>query len=68
MAMPERLTRADEDRIATLARLELTDAEKVLRQLLAAEPNNARVMNHLGYLLASRGIVPNTSIGSRFIQ
>ena len=32
-----------------------TDAEKVLRQMLAAEPNNARVMNHLGYLLASRG-------------
>lgn len=28
--MPERLTRADVDRIATLARLELTDAEKDL--------------------------------------
>ena len=28
--MPERLTRADVDRIATLARLELTDAERDL--------------------------------------
>ena len=28
--MPERLTRADVDRIATLARLELSDAEKEL--------------------------------------
>ena len=28
--MPERLTRADVERIATLARLELTDAEKEL--------------------------------------
>jgi aspartyl-tRNA(Asn)/glutamyl-tRNA(Gln) amidotransferase subunit C len=28
--MPERLTRADVDRIATLARLELTDSEKDL--------------------------------------
>jgi aspartyl-tRNA(Asn)/glutamyl-tRNA(Gln) amidotransferase subunit C len=28
--MPERLTRADVDRIATLARLDLTDAEKDL--------------------------------------
>jgi tetratricopeptide (TPR) repeat protein len=32
-----------------------TDAEKVLRQMLAAEPMNANVMNHLGYLLATRG-------------
>jgi tetratricopeptide (TPR) repeat protein len=31
------------------------DAEKVLRQMLAAEPANARVLNHLGYLLAERG-------------
>lgn len=31
------------------------EAEKVLRQMLANEPSNARVLNHLGYLLASRG-------------
>jgi tetratricopeptide (TPR) repeat protein len=31
------------------------EAEKVLRQMLAADPANARVMNHLGYLLATRG-------------
>ena len=32
-----------------------TDAERVLRQMLAGEPSNARVLNHLGYLLATRG-------------
>jgi tetratricopeptide (TPR) repeat protein len=32
-----------------------TDAEKVLRQMLAADPKDPRVMNHLGYLLATRG-------------
>jgi len=32
-----------------------SEAEKVLRQMLANEPSNARVLNHLGYLLASRG-------------
>ena len=32
-----------------------SDAEKVLRQMLTAEPSNPRVMNHLGYLLATRG-------------
>src|SRR5688572_949907 len=31
------------------------DAEKVLRQMLASNPSDARVLNHLGYLLASRG-------------
>jgi tetratricopeptide (TPR) repeat protein len=31
------------------------DAEKLLRQMLATEPNNPRVLNHLGYLLATRG-------------
>ena len=31
------------------------DAEKLLRQMLANEPANPRVLNHLGYLLASRG-------------
>jgi predicted Zn-dependent protease len=31
------------------------DAEKVLRQMLANEPQNAVVLNHLGYLLATRG-------------
>jgi pentatricopeptide repeat protein len=31
------------------------DAEKVLRQMMAADPANARVLNHLGYLLATRG-------------
>jgi tetratricopeptide (TPR) repeat protein len=31
------------------------DAERILRQMLAADPNNARVQNHLGYLLANRG-------------
>jgi tetratricopeptide (TPR) repeat protein len=31
------------------------EAEKLLRQMLAAEPMNATVMNHLGYLLATRG-------------
>ena len=31
------------------------EAEQVLRQMLANEPSNARVLNHLGYLLASRG-------------
>ena len=31
------------------------EAEKVLRQMLANDPKDARVLNHLGYLLASRG-------------
>jgi tetratricopeptide (TPR) repeat protein len=31
------------------------DAEKALRQVLAAEPNNASALNYLGYLLATRG-------------
>jgi tetratricopeptide (TPR) repeat protein len=31
------------------------DAERVLRQMLASEPSNPRVLNHLGYLLATRG-------------
>ena len=32
-----------------------TDAERLLRQLLAAEPGNANALNYLGYLLAVRG-------------
>jgi tetratricopeptide (TPR) repeat protein len=32
-----------------------TDAEKVLRQIVAAEPMNAGALNYLGYLLAVRG-------------
>src|SRR6185436_7530461 len=32
-----------------------SDAEKLLRQMLTNEPSNARVLNHLGYLLANRG-------------
>lgn len=32
-----------------------TDAEKLLRQMLANEPSNPSVLNHLGYLLANRG-------------
>jgi len=31
------------------------EAERVLRQILAAEPSNSRALNHLGYLLATRG-------------
>ncbi|HZM62481.1 MAG TPA: tetratricopeptide repeat protein [Vicinamibacterales bacterium] len=31
------------------------DAEKSLRQVLTAEPNNASALNYLGYLLATRG-------------
>jgi tetratricopeptide (TPR) repeat protein len=31
------------------------DAERSLRQLLTTDPNNASVLNYLGYLLASRG-------------
>lgn len=31
------------------------DAERLLRQLLAAEPGNANALNYLGYLLAVRG-------------
>jgi len=31
------------------------DAERMLRQLLAAEPANANALNYLGYLLATRG-------------
>ena len=31
------------------------DAERLLRQLLAAEPANANALNYLGYLLANRG-------------
>ena len=31
------------------------DAEKVLRQVLAAEPANANALNYLGYMLAVRG-------------
>ena len=40
--MPERLTRKDVDRIATLARLELSDAEKDLfvRQLTDVPPTS----------------------------
>jgi len=32
-----------------------SDAERSLRQLLTTDPNNASVLNYLGYLLASRG-------------
>jgi tetratricopeptide (TPR) repeat protein len=32
-----------------------TDAENVLRQALKTEPSNARVLNHLGYMLANSG-------------
>lgn len=32
-----------------------SDAEKLLRQMLANEPANPQVLNHLGYLLANRG-------------
>ena len=32
-----------------------SEAEKLLRQMLANEPSNPRVLNHLGYLLATRG-------------
>jgi tetratricopeptide (TPR) repeat protein len=31
------------------------EAERVLRQLVAADPSNSRALNHLGYLLANRG-------------
>jgi len=31
------------------------DAERMLRRLLEAEPANAQVLNHLGYMLAERG-------------
>jgi pentatricopeptide repeat protein len=31
------------------------DAEKLLRQMLASEPSNPTVLNHLGYMLANRG-------------
>lgn len=31
------------------------DAEQLLRQMLAADPSSAQVLNHLGYLLATRG-------------
>ncbi len=31
------------------------DAEKMLRQVLAAEPGNANALNYLGYMLANRG-------------
>jgi predicted Zn-dependent protease len=31
------------------------DAEKLLRQMLANEPSNPTVLNHLGYMLANRG-------------
>jgi tetratricopeptide (TPR) repeat protein len=31
------------------------EAEKLLRQMLANEPSDPRVLNHLGYLLATRG-------------
>ena len=31
------------------------EAEKMLRQLLAAEPANANALNYLGYMLATRG-------------
>jgi tetratricopeptide (TPR) repeat protein len=31
------------------------DAERTLRQMLAAEPRNAETLNYLGYLLAERG-------------
>ena len=31
------------------------DAERVLRQIVAAEPTNAGALNYLGYLLAVRG-------------
>jgi tetratricopeptide (TPR) repeat protein len=32
-----------------------TDAERTLRQMLASSPNDARVLNYLGYLLADNG-------------
>jgi len=32
-----------------------SDAERVLRQMLASYPTDARLLNHLGYMLANRG-------------
>ena len=31
------------------------EAERLLRQIVAAEPSNSRALNHLGYMLANRG-------------
>jgi tetratricopeptide (TPR) repeat protein len=45
-----------------------TDAEKSLRQLLTAEPNNASVLNYLGYLLASRGEREQLDEAVRLVQ
>ena len=44
------------------------DAEKSLRQLLTAEPNNASVLNYLGYLLASRGEREQLDEAVRLVQ
>ena len=44
------------------------DAEKSLRQLLAADPNNASAMNYLGYLLASRGERDQLDEAVRLVQ
>jgi tetratricopeptide (TPR) repeat protein len=40
-----------------------TDAEKTLRQLLASNPTDARVLNYLGYLLAQSGRNLDEAIG-----
>jgi tetratricopeptide (TPR) repeat protein len=40
-----------------------TDAEKMLRQLLASNPSDARVLNYLGYLLAQNGRNLDEAIG-----
>jgi tetratricopeptide (TPR) repeat protein len=45
-----------------------TDAEKSLRQLLTAEPNNASALNYLGYLLASRGERDQLDEAVRLVQ
>jgi len=59
----EQVTKAspkDTDTLFTLADVYAdagrgTDAERVLRQIVAAEPMNAGALNYLGYLLAVRG-------------
>ena len=60
--MPDRLTRADVDRIATLARLELSDTEK---DLFVAQLSHVLAYAEQIQRLDTEGVVPTSQVLSR---
>ena len=60
--MPERLTRAEVDRIATLARLELTDAEK---ELFVQQLSHVLEYAEQIQMIDTTGVPPTSQVLSR---